>query len=142
MIGHQPLELLVYWLPPPNEGLISRVSVSLIMCTGGAQRPFLHDRISVTPPVSVCPAYYAAYHPPPARVPSLCHALRSICAISQTALGSGLNLMHLRRDNRGAFRDRAKLGSCSEPDTRYCSVGSEHQHDAPRRRAARCPDGF
>jgi hypothetical protein len=24
--------------------VISRVAVSLIMCTGGAQRPFLHDR--------------------------------------------------------------------------------------------------
>jgi hypothetical protein len=34
------------FISPRQDGIdvISRVSVSLIMCTGGAYRPFLHDR--------------------------------------------------------------------------------------------------
>jgi hypothetical protein len=28
----------------PRQGVMSRAIVSLIMCTGGAYRPFLHDR--------------------------------------------------------------------------------------------------
>jgi hypothetical protein len=38
--------LIAYRRPdePRRKGVISRSSVNLFMCTGGAHRPFLHDR--------------------------------------------------------------------------------------------------
>jgi hypothetical protein len=38
--------LIAYRRPddPRRKGVISRSSINLFMCTGGAHRPFLHDR--------------------------------------------------------------------------------------------------
>jgi hypothetical protein len=43
-VAIKPSSPIVVRMNPRRKGVISRSSVNLFMCTGGAYRPFLHDR--------------------------------------------------------------------------------------------------